>query len=83
MHLKPGQRAAGRPGSRFSIYIYAVTFIICKICQLGAAPRVRLAPRRFTSAVDMFARETAVTFTLISSGNAYHAVPRKWRLRRC
>ena len=54
-----------------------MTFEICKICQLGAGPRVRLAARRSTSAVDMFTRETDVTFTLFSSGNAQHAVLRK------
>ena len=75
----------GRKAGFEILHIYADTYEICKICHLGALPRVRLAARRSTSAVDimMFARETDVTFTLFSSGNAQHAVLRKWGLRLC
>ena len=44
-------------------------------------PHTRWPGRHSNAAVDMFGRGTAVTLTLVSSGNAEQAVPCRNRLR--
>ena len=83
-NLKPGVPAAGRPGLRkFSYVKYVFVCQICQICQHVHLDSVRFAGRRSTAAVDMFARDTAVTLILFSSCKEKQAVLRTAGLRLC
>ncbi len=78
MYLRSGLPPGGRPDLRINQYAkYASYTEYGKYGFIRPPPRVRLAVRRSNTAVDMLGRGAAVTCTLVSFGNAEHAVPRK------
>ena len=83
MKFQIGGTRRGYP--RFDIFSVCKIWLLCQICSVCqiCAPRVRLAGRRSTVAVDMLARGTAVILILFSLCDEAQAVFRSAGLRLC
>ncbi len=80
MKSQTGGTCNGYP--RFDIFSVCKICQICSVCQI-CAPRLRLAGRCSTVAVDMLARGTAVILILFSLCDEAQAVFRSAGLRLC